>query len=128
MLAKIRGPKGSLVRLRVRRPGAPAFDVALARDEVRLTDPDACPAPREERPAPPSPLRRGGAAVVPQDLEGVDNPAVAGAEDLDAKRERLLTLIERRFLVDRPTAARWLKLYVANQQGRDTKGDPHVHG
>ncbi len=49
VLPKIRGPKGSVVRLRVSRDGAdgaPRFVVALSRDEVRLTDPDACPAPR----------------------------------------------------------------------------------
>ena len=63
VLAKIRGPKGSVVRLRARRGGT-SFVVALKRDEVRLTDPDSCPAPRPERPRSPPPRRGGGAAVV----------------------------------------------------------------
>lgn len=63
ILEKIRGRKGSIVRLRVRRAGK-SFVVALARDEVRLTDLDACPAPRPERPRPPPPRSRGGAASV----------------------------------------------------------------
>jgi len=66
VLPKTRGPKGSVVRLRVRRGGAEGVQrlvVALTRDEVRLTDPDACPAPREERPRPAPPRRADGAAA-----------------------------------------------------------------
>ncbi len=60
VLSKIRGPKGAVVRLRVRRSGAQAFVVELKRDEVRIIDPDACPEPRPELPRPPPARSRGG--------------------------------------------------------------------
>jgi class 3 adenylate cyclase/CHASE2 domain-containing sensor protein len=86
VLPKIRGPKGSVVRLRVRRAaagGARMFVVPLARDEVRLTDPDACAPPRAERPRPPLPRRGGGAAGAAAALACV---LLAGAASLRAMK------------------------------------------
>ena len=65
VLLKTRGPKGSIVRLRIRRgaaPGGESLVVTLERNDILLTDPDACPAPREDRPRPPARRRSAGAA------------------------------------------------------------------
>jgi hypothetical protein len=67
---------------------------------------------------------QGGSAIIPEDLEGAA-PKPLRFDDTSEARERLLTLIERRYLVDRPTAIRWLKNYVAANSGDKENSDAH---
>lgn len=53
-------------------------------------------------------------AVVPQDLEGVTNAAVS--LDDDSTREQVLRRLMQRYSLDRATAEKWLRAYIARQE------------
>jgi len=73
-------------------------------------------------------LRKGQAAVVPQDLEGAA-PTLAGPTmpnpNVQTDRELLIDRIMGKFMVDRETAERWLALYLANKRPAATEASQH---